>query len=91
MGVLSRCFDERSEERVWAGGTAFQFRVKLRREKPRVIGELDDLHEATVGRQTAQRHAVLGEKLSVLVVHLEAMTMTLGDFRSVINRTSASS
>src|SRR5207245_9598635 len=51
--------------------------VRPRRDEPRVARQLDDLHQAPVGRYTAEHHPGLAERFAVLVVELEAVTVAL--------------
>jgi hypothetical protein len=46
--------DEGGEQRVRAHRAGLQFRVELAADEPRVIGQLDDLHQVAVGRQAAE-------------------------------------
>ena len=63
------------------GGAAAKLGVELARDKPGmdVARKLDHLDEAAVGRGARHNQARLHKLGAALVVHLETMTMTLGD------------
>src|ERR1051325_2507125 len=71
--------DEILEQRVRSIGTGTELWVELARHEPRMIRQLDDLNQATVGRHAAEDHAVLVHHLAVLVVELEAVPVPLVD------------
>src|SRR5207244_254607 len=48
-----------AEQRVRPVRARAELRVELARDKPRVVGELDDLDQASVGREPAEHHAPL--------------------------------
>src|SRR5256884_104422 len=50
---------EIAEQRVRPVRARAELRVELARDKPRVVGELDDLDQASVGREPAEHHAPL--------------------------------
>ena len=56
--------DELPEERLRPGGPALELGVELRRAEPGVVGQLDDLDQATVGRPAAEDEARLLELLA---------------------------
>src|SRR5437868_3099238 len=68
---------EIAEERVRAVGSRAKLRVELARDKPGVVGQLDDLDEPSIGRHAAEHHARFAHHLAVLVVELEAVAMAL--------------
>src|SRR4029077_4749890 len=64
---------EIAEQRVRTVGSRSKLGMELCRHEPRVIRQLDDFHEAPVGRHAAEDHPSLSERFAVLVVELEAM------------------
>ena len=71
--------DELAEERRRACGPRLELGVKLRRDEPGVVGQLDDLDEAALLERTADREPRGGELLAVGVVDLVAVPVPLGD------------
>ena len=55
------------------GGFGFVLGMELTADKPRMVGELHDLHQAPVGTGTGETHAVGFELLSVLVIEFVSM------------------
>ena len=56
-----------------------ELRVRLGRDEPRVVGQLDELHQPTVGREPGEGHAGVAEDLAVGVGELEAVAVALVD------------
>ena len=82
--VHERCFHETLEQWMRLDGARTQLRMELTRDKPGVIGQLDDFDEHIVRRYTAKDHSVLFEELPVMIVHFIAMAMALvDDFLSI--------
>src|SRR5712664_3110376 len=71
------CTDEVAEQRVGAVRSRAELRVELARDEPRMVGQLDDLHQSTIGRHPAEHHPRLAERFAVLVVELEAVAVAL--------------
>ena len=57
-----------------------------RGHEPRVVLELDDLHQPAVGREPGQQHPGRLEGLAVVVVDLEAMAVALVDHLVAVHR-----
>src|SRR4051812_48604931 len=55
--------------------------MELRRDEPRVVGELDDLDEPSLLERAADDEAARRELLTVRVVHLVPVPMPFGDER----------
>src|SRR5688572_19050059 len=53
--------------------------MKLRSNHPGMVSNFGDLHQAPVGRGTAELQTELTELIAVFVVELEAMAMALED------------
>src|SRR4029077_623294 len=68
-----------AEQRMRTVGSRSELGMELCRHEPRVIRQLDDFHEATVGRHTAEDHPRVAERFAVLVVEFETMAVTLVD------------
>ncbi len=83
--MLCRGFDERGEQRVRPGRPALELGVELTGDEPRVIGQLDHLHQTVVRGRTRHGQSVLLEKLSIFVIHFVTMSMTLFDLLIVIH------
>ena len=77
--ALERGGDELAEERRRPGRARLELRVELRRDEPRVIGQLDDLDEAALLERAADDEARVDQLLAVGVVHLVAVAVPLGD------------
>src|SRR3954452_544455 len=77
--VLERRADEVPEQRRRPLGTGLELRMELRRHEIRVIAELDDLHQALVGRRAGDDQPGVLEPLAQEVVHLVAVAVALVD------------
>ena len=55
--------------------------VVLCADIPAAVGQLNDLGEATLGVHTSNSHARVLKTLAILIVELEAVTMTLFNVR----------
>src|SRR5216110_49540 len=82
--LLARRAHEPREQRVWSRGTGLELGVELATDEPRVVGQLDHLHERAVGRETGAAHAVFGEHVAVGVRHFVAMPVPLADFERAV-------
>src|SRR5919198_3589388 len=69
--------DEIAEERVRPVRPRAELGVELARHEPGVVGQLDDLDQAAIRRQTAEDHPRLVHHLAVLVVELETVAVPL--------------
>src|SRR5207302_9636386 len=69
--------DEVAEKRVGPVGARAELGVELAGDKPGVPGELDYLNQPAVGRHTAENHSRFAERLTVLVIELESVTVAL--------------
>ena len=78
---LQRGGDELAEERRRPRRPRLELRMELRRDEPRVVGELDDLDEPALLERPADDEAALDELLAVRVVDLVAVPVALGDHR----------
>src|SRR5687767_2356851 len=65
--------NERREERVRTRGARAELGMELAADEPRVLRQLDDLHERPIGGQAAQPESVLDERLTVDIRHLVAV------------------
>ena len=79
----SAACDELAEERRGPRRPRLELRVELRRDEPRVVGQLDDLDEAALLERAADDEAGVDQRLPVGVVHLVAVAVALGDDRLV--------
>src|SRR3954452_8023998 len=77
--ALERGGDELPEERRRPGRPRLELRVELRRDEPRVVGQLDDLDEAPFLERAADDEAAVQQLLAKGVVHLVAVAVALGD------------
>src|SRR5258705_3052603 len=76
--LRARSPDETGEQLVavaWGGG---ELRVELRRHEPRMVGQLDHLHQP-VARDPREAHARLPVAVEVVVVEFVAVPMALHD------------
>src|SRR5262245_57759793 len=69
--------DESGKQRLCGRWFRFEFRMKLHGEKPRMIGQLDDLDELAVRARAGKGKAVGDELLPIHVVELVAVAMPL--------------
>src|SRR6185437_3890151 len=76
--------DEIAEERMRARGSALELRMELRRHKPGMVFELDDLHELVIRRAPANQHARALHAAAVGIIELVAMAVALKDDRLAI-------
>lgn len=58
-------------------GAGFELGVGLGADEPGVIDKLNHLHDAVVGRKAGELHAVVGQSLPIVVVHLIAVPVAL--------------
>src|SRR5262245_29520235 len=70
MPVLERRLHERLEERVRRPGPRSELRVELSRHEPRMIGQLDDLHQLLLRPDAGYAQPALLQIGKVVVVHL---------------------
>src|ERR1700720_19255 len=71
--------DEGGEERVRLPGAREELGMELTGHEPRVIGQLDDLHELLLGPDAGDAQPVLLELGQIVVVDLVAMAVALLD------------
>src|SRR5882724_510947 len=76
MHALMGRGDEALEERVRLVWFAVELRVKLTRDKERVLRQLDDLDQFAIWSKTAEHKACFLKTLAISVVELITMTMT---------------
>ncbi len=62
-----------------------ELRVELTSEKPRMIGELNNLYKLAVGRSARKDKAVFGETIFVCGIELKAMPMAFEDHITSVN------
>src|SRR5581483_560795 len=79
--ALERSLHELAEERRRPRRPRLELRMELRRDEPRMVGELDDLHEPAVEVGAADEETGVDEPLAVGVVHLVPVTMPPRDDR----------
>src|SRR4051812_26477176 len=70
-------------------GARLQLRVELTAHEPRMIRELDHLHELSIRREPAELHAVLHEQVAIRIRHLVAMTVPLTHFSHTVHLSGA--
>jgi len=58
--------------------------MELRPNKERVVAELDDLDQAAVRRAAREHHASIRKQFAIVIVELEAVTMTLVHHRLTV-------
>src|SRR5687767_15150503 len=66
------------------GGTGLELGMELAAKEPRMLRQLDDLHEPAVRRDTRQAEAELGEHIAERVADLPAVPMSLADFGGAV-------
>ena len=77
--AVERGRDELAEERRRARRARLELGMELRRDEPRMVGQLDDLDQPALLERPADHEAGVDELLPVRVVHLVAVAVTLGD------------
>src|SRR5947208_3552626 len=82
---LARRPDEAGEEGMGGPGPRPELRVELPGDEPRVIGQLDDLHETFLRPHPRDPEAVLLEERPVLVGDLVAMAVALLDLPRAVD------
>src|SRR6478672_3146049 len=80
--------DEGEEQRMRAGRAALELRMELRRQKPRMVFQFDDLHQFVVGGTATHLHAFRLNAAAIGVVELIAVAVALEDNRLAIGRLS---
>src|SRR3954464_9741022 len=83
--LFDRRRDEGREKRVRLAWLRLKFRMRLRPDKPRVILQLDDLHEIPPGIHATDDHARLLELRDVVIVHLVTMAMPFAYLLSTVS------
>src|SRR5437016_5754027 len=73
--ALDRRGDEVAKQRVRRFRPDLELRMELDREEPRMVLELDDLHEVLRGMDARDLQAGVVDELAELVVDLEAVAM----------------
>src|SRR6188508_3705638 len=68
------------EKRMRAMRPALELGVELARDEIGMVGDLDDLHQASIRRGAADKQSRALEALAILVVHFPAVAMALADF-----------
>src|SRR6266542_3893749 len=77
--MVQRGLDERGKERMRFPRARAEFRMELAGHEPRVVGQLDDLHQLLVGPDARDPEAALLERVEIVVVDLVAMAVPLPD------------
>ena len=84
VAVRAARLDEIAEQGVRLHGLRLELGVKLAAHKPRMIRELDDLHEPGLGVAAADDQALFRKLLLVGVVELIAVPVALGDLVALV-------
>src|SRR6185312_8722985 len=82
--LLLRRADKREEQRVRAGRTALELWMELRRQEPRMIFQLDDLHQLVIGGAPTHQHALRLDTAAIGVIELIAVAVALEDDRLAV-------
>ena len=88
-GALERIAHELAEERLRAQRARLELGVVLGGDEERVVGQLDDLDQAVVGRGAAEHEPGVLQALAQVVVDLVAVAMALVDHGLVVDRAGA--
>ena len=83
--ALERRAHEVPEQRLRAQRAGLELGVVLRGDEERVVGQLDDLHQAVVRRGAAADEARLLQPLAQVVVDLVAVAVALVDHRLAVD------
>src|SRR5437867_3583557 len=76
--------DEALEERVALHRPRLELGVKLARDEPGMVAELDHLDQRAVGGDAGEHEPALLEPLAIGVVHLVAVAVALGDLLAIV-------
>ena len=76
FGVIARRFNKFAEERTRSVRTAFEFRVKLYAEHPRVIGRFAYFNQIAFGVYARNDETRLYQSVAVGIVEFVAVTVT---------------
>ena len=71
--------DEPFEQGMRPIGPALELGVRLRANKEWVVGNLDHFHQTIIWRHAADRHSMLNQLLSKIVVDFKSVPVPLGD------------
>src|ERR1700722_5610528 len=73
--IGDRGADEPLEQRVRTRGPGPQLGVELTPHEPRMVGQLDHLHQRSIGREARQPHALPHELVTILIRPLVAVAL----------------
>ena len=76
--------DESQKQRMCSIGLRFELGVKLHGQKPGMVDQLDDFHQAAVRADSRVPHAPFHELLAILGIEFIAVSMPLGDALCVV-------
>lgn len=68
-----------AEKRMGSVWSAFEFRVELAGNEPRMRRDLHHLNDMIIRRSTGKQNAVFSELLAVIIIYLIAVTVALID------------
>src|SRR5438034_17062 len=75
---------EPPEQRMGAHRPRLELGVELAADEPRMVRQLDDLHQGTVGREARAAHPVLAELVAIGVGHFVAVAVPLAHLAGAI-------
>ena len=73
-----------------AVGLGLEFRMELTADKPRMVFDLDDLHQVPLGINPRDHQPLLRQLLTVRIVKFITMAMALGNFVALIRLKTSS-
>src|SRR4249919_3904182 len=79
LTTCQRRVDELAKQRMWTVGTTLELGVGLCTDPERMVVELDELDQSTIGRETTAAQAGGFELRLELGVQLPAMSVTFAD------------
>src|SRR5256885_4800276 len=84
LPVIDRGAYEPGEQRMGTHRPRLELGMELATDEPRMLRQLDHLHERAIGRQPGRPQAVLRQDIAVRVRYLVTVAMPLAHFRSVV-------
>ena len=84
MMPLDCGFDKASEQRVGSQRFAFELRMELHGNEPRMVGDFNDFHQAAIWTGAGKSHSVCLELLPIQIVELVSMPMPFIDFIATV-------
>ena len=82
--VIQRRRDKALKQRMGDVGLGLEFRMELTADKPRMVFDLDDLHQIPLGIKPRDHQPFLRQLLTIRIVKFITMAMALGNLFALI-------